>query len=516
MLAARRTVLTPSDREAINCSDLQYSALMAWIKGKTWNDILFRADTGGAVYGRDVALRLSSRFLDVMAALEREGVAHTDISPGNVIVDLERNDVQLVDLEDLYVPGVPKPKTQNTGTQGYRHPSADSDQKTTWCAEGDRYSTAVMAAEMLLLSNPVLRAEERDNGFFGGSRTNAASMQRFNANFTFLQSIAPEFAALFKTAWMSPTLDACPRISELREALLKTPIPQAPQAHVAIPGVTWNPLVPTLGVKAPPPPRFTPTPPVKPPVPTSAPLAGVWSTTPVPAKVTPSAPPLSYATKPASGAKQPLGPGAWTLIILAILVVVGIIIAMVVSSSSSSTQQSQEQRQQDAAAQQQAQQAEEQRLRDEATLKPSDEASPAAFDQWLERRKSRMGAQSITMTIENKCTSEPIYVAVEFKVPDDSNRWVTTGWTVVKSGQTVDPVVVTNNSNIYYYAYSGDPYTWDGSSSKGSISARVVDNAFVHVDGSTLRGRNPRNVSMRPVVFNSWGQHNLPLTCATD
>src|SRR6516162_4807995 len=87
MLAAKRTVVGPSDQAAIDCPDLVYSMLMKWVVGNTWNDILMEAEKSGAVYGLETALPLCNRFLEVMEALEQVDVAHTDIAPGNVMVN---------------------------------------------------------------------------------------------------------------------------------------------------------------------------------------------------------------------------------------------------------------------------------------------------------------------------------------------------------------------------------------------------------------------------------------------
>lgn len=125
MMAAQRSVTEPTDPIVKKYPELAYAMLMPWIGGTTWFDLLNESRDHGPVIDLDIAFALCTRFLTVMSGLERAGVAHTDISPGNVAVNQHATDVQLLDLEDLYVPGTPHPKDQNKGSAGYNHPSAD-------------------------------------------------------------------------------------------------------------------------------------------------------------------------------------------------------------------------------------------------------------------------------------------------------------------------------------------------------------------------------------------------------
>src|SRR6185436_15116432 len=85
--------------------DLAYAMIMPWIKGRTWFDFLVNAGSSGRPFPFATALQLCKRFLEVLASLEKSGIAHTDLSPGNVVLETSSCDVQLLDLEDLYMPG---------------------------------------------------------------------------------------------------------------------------------------------------------------------------------------------------------------------------------------------------------------------------------------------------------------------------------------------------------------------------------------------------------------------------
>ncbi len=153
-----------------------------------------------------------------MAALEREGYAHSDISQGNLIVEQKRLDVQLLDLEDMYLPGAPAPAQDYKGSPGYRHRSGDQG-ATTWCQEGDRYASAVLAAEMLVLTDKKATNLATDTGYFIGHCQDPVIGERYNHANELLKKIAPGFAKLFDRAWQSESLSDCPKISDLREAI---------------------------------------------------------------------------------------------------------------------------------------------------------------------------------------------------------------------------------------------------------------------------------------------------------
>jgi serine/threonine protein kinase len=145
MLAASRSTIEPTDSVTKTYPELLYAMLMPWVEGSTWFDVLSASRDSGPVFDAVTAFALCKQFLLVMSGLEQVGVAHTDISPGNVAVDPQATDVQLLDLEDLYVPGSPLPNDQNKGSIGYNHPSADQG-RSTWCREGDRYAAAILAS----------------------------------------------------------------------------------------------------------------------------------------------------------------------------------------------------------------------------------------------------------------------------------------------------------------------------------------------------------------------------------
>jgi hypothetical protein len=242
--AANRSVVLPEEPIVKTFPALEYAMLMPWISGSTWFDVLNNAKNHGTYFDSPFAIKLCAQFLNVMAALEQAGYAHSDISPGNLIVGKRHPDVQLIDLEDMYLPGAPAPAEDYTGSPGYRHHSGDQG-ATTWRSEGDRYATAVMAAEMLVLTNRKLARLATDTGYFASHCLDEDGAKRFDSAKGLLTNTAPGFARLFKQAWFSDSLGDCPKIADLRASLDETPAKPAIRITSSLPkvtGVAWSAL----------------------------------------------------------------------------------------------------------------------------------------------------------------------------------------------------------------------------------------------------------------------------------
>jgi hypothetical protein len=207
--AARRAVIASDDPILHRHADLKYAVLMPWIGGPTWWDYLENSrhkKTDAAA-----AFRLAACLLEVIAGFEKRGMAHSDLCAANIIIDFERRDLQVVDLEDMYMPGVPNPVLRTTGQVGYQHPSGE----TTWNPAGDRFASAVLAAEVLLSAIP---DAELSGGLFGWDVT--AARERFLRADNLLAHWYAGFARLFRQSWASSTLLRCPSVADLHAALV--------------------------------------------------------------------------------------------------------------------------------------------------------------------------------------------------------------------------------------------------------------------------------------------------------
>jgi hypothetical protein len=219
--------------------DLEYAVLMPWVDGSTWYDIV----VGMKPLNQARAVTLSWATATVLAALEDAGLAHCDLSSGNVIVNLDSGRTYLIDVEDLYAPGFSPPGALPAGSDGYAHYTAVDG---LWQPDADRFAGAVLMAEMLAWHDPAIREAAEDEHFFS-----ASDMQQDASRYWLMRDVLGRLdgrlVELFDQAWLSATLDECPPLfawAEVIEELYR----QARVAHVA---PEWRPIVAPGGEERP-------------------------------------------------------------------------------------------------------------------------------------------------------------------------------------------------------------------------------------------------------------------------
>jgi serine/threonine protein kinase len=292
MGVCRRKCLTGPDYKGLlrEFPDLEYAVLMPWMNGSTWYDLV----VGKTTIDPESSLQMAWKSSLVLAELEKAGLAHCDIAGPNVIIDMDAGEVHLVDVEDMYAPGMPQPQAIPAGTDGYHHLTSGDGQ---WGPSADRFAGAVLLAEMLGWHDPTVRDQSDEEHYFAlGDMQQDSDAYRLLVNA--LHDTSPNLAGLFERAWFAPTFDDCPPLSEWAAVLdpLARPSPVR----------EWVPLVAVPAPAAPhpgnweepqPPPADTQPAPATPPTPA----------TPAPASPPPepSAPPPS----PSGPSVQPPEPG---------------------------------------------------------------------------------------------------------------------------------------------------------------------------------------------------------------
>jgi hypothetical protein len=217
LTAAERRCVEPGSPILQVYPNLEYAVLMPWLPGQTWADILLGASRGGAPYDRNTAIQLCLRFLKVLKNLEANNIAHTDISAGNVMFRRPSNQTELLDLEDVYMVGAQEPEQihKTFGTPNYQH----ARKQDTWRPTGDRYAAAVLASEILVLSNDDIARSVTEIGAYQGNFESPEAHQRFEGASRWLAREAPTFSSMLQRAWMAKSLDECPSISELEQSI---------------------------------------------------------------------------------------------------------------------------------------------------------------------------------------------------------------------------------------------------------------------------------------------------------
>lgn len=228
LAVCERAVLTPQgERELLVAQpDLVYAALMPWMEGRTWMEIVAER----ILFTPDQALQAARSLVGVLQAMEQKGVAHCDLSGPNVTVSTSREDVRvdLVDVEQLFGPGLAQPEDIFAGSPGYAHRNLG---KFAWSAESDRFSGAILLCEMLAWCEPALTQVAWSESFF-----DPAEMQQEGARAQQLRDFLARrwgqpVARLFDRVWSSDSVGQCPTFGEWEVALPS----KAPAAGTAVP-----------------------------------------------------------------------------------------------------------------------------------------------------------------------------------------------------------------------------------------------------------------------------------------
>jgi hypothetical protein len=220
-LGNRFCITSETTPELIRCyPQLEYAVLMPWIIGRTWAGLLSDR-TAREYYSREAALRLTLATAQAVWELEAHHLAHTDIASGNVIC-LPDWSIELLDIENLYIPGTPRSGQQSMGTPGYQHRNMDA--AGYWRLEGDRFAGAILLAEMLSWWDPRVRslAPKGAESFFQPYELQEVGLPLWQAMRDAIWEICPPALQLFDDAWGSGDLSECPELASWSLCMLHT------------------------------------------------------------------------------------------------------------------------------------------------------------------------------------------------------------------------------------------------------------------------------------------------------
>jgi hypothetical protein len=224
LAVCRRSVLSPLRHAGLlrQHPDLTYAVLMPWVAGPTWTDVLVQ----GQLLRPEESLTLARGLAEVCVGMEEQGVAHCDLSGPNVLLPSRavagtgagpgRETVALVDVEQLYGPGLDRPNALPAGSPGYAHRAAASGM---WEAGADRFAGAVLLAEMLGWCSADVRAATWSESYFAPD-----DLQRPGRRYDLLREVlagtwGQPVAELLDRAWASRNIQECPTLGEWLVAL---------------------------------------------------------------------------------------------------------------------------------------------------------------------------------------------------------------------------------------------------------------------------------------------------------
>jgi len=219
MEACEREVMTPGKSlELLKANpDLAYAALMPWIDGPTWTEVVLAA----APLDVPTCLNLARSFLEVLVSLEENGLSHGDLSGVNIILPLlgGGKGVALVDLEQLYSPGAERPEVLPQSSPGYGFPKSGS---ASWGSLTDRYPGSVLIAEMLCFCDEKVVQAAWGESFFDPDELGKET-ERFQLLEETLRNLyGGDVASLFHRNWMVELIDDCSPFSEWMISLPET------------------------------------------------------------------------------------------------------------------------------------------------------------------------------------------------------------------------------------------------------------------------------------------------------
>jgi hypothetical protein len=200
--------------------------LMPWVKGTAW----FTYVDEEVPLSKSNSLKLAKNFARVLVGLEKKGIAHCDISGKNVFFSKNYERVELVDIEEMYAPGLHPPPDNffPAGTPGYTPDWVRMH--GVWEDKADRYAAGIVLAEILAWhSSEVRQLNSSDDSFFSVEEVGVARSERYQTVKDALSEHSKELVDLFESTWFSQSLEECPTLVEWEENIpegesLETPI----------------------------------------------------------------------------------------------------------------------------------------------------------------------------------------------------------------------------------------------------------------------------------------------------
>lgn len=224
---AKRRVMTPKAfPDLLNkFPDLTYAVLMPWIDGNVWGNLMLETDPSLQV---ENYVQIAYALTRVVSSLELQGLAHCDLSNNNFIIAKSPSGIQLIDIEDMYAPDMPRPIPDvSYGTIGYR--TKWIAENGLWGPESDRFSIAVLCSEILTWHNTEIRENKSGNASFFDEEEIGEESDRYKLMIRHLSSQSDDLPALLQRAWFSTEFEHCPTVAEWREAVRKIQVQIAPE-----------------------------------------------------------------------------------------------------------------------------------------------------------------------------------------------------------------------------------------------------------------------------------------------
>ncbi len=212
MRVCEREVLTPHRHLDLLKAhpDLSYAAVMPWIEGPTWSEVLLSR----RILAPQECLDMARTLLRVLVALEEKGLSHGDLSGVNVMIPrlVGGDGVDLVDVEQLYIPGMEKPDVLPEGSPGYGFPRISRE--TLWGPFTDRFPGSVILAEMLCFCDKEIVKASWGESYFSPEELGQNSLRYQLMEGILEKRYGERVAAIFRRSWFAREPEDCAPFAE--------------------------------------------------------------------------------------------------------------------------------------------------------------------------------------------------------------------------------------------------------------------------------------------------------------
>lgn len=119
---------------------------MSWAKGETLGSFIEKNYNN-----KNNLLNLQAALQKLRYFLEKNGIAHGDIQPGNVMVSNGGQNLQLIDYDGMFVPGMESLNAAEAGVPNFQHPKRQTT--SPWNNRLDRFPFIVLDIALSVLSD---------------------------------------------------------------------------------------------------------------------------------------------------------------------------------------------------------------------------------------------------------------------------------------------------------------------------------------------------------------------------
>jgi len=215
--ACQRTIIKPIDHPelATRFPELRYAALMPWVPGRTWMEVIRNQEE----LSNDQIWNTAQSLALCLWKMSHAGIAHCQLNADNLLINLQENaaaSVEFCDLEGLYAADLEEPEFLEVNQPEYCHPSLIEG---IWNPNADRVAGAILLSEILTWNNPQVREALVTERSTNNRQISIREERFFLMQKALKESRGASISGLFEQAWRSGKIEECPTFDEWAKEL---------------------------------------------------------------------------------------------------------------------------------------------------------------------------------------------------------------------------------------------------------------------------------------------------------